>query len=170
MIIPFFLALFALFFSSALFPTVKLFAFAPFLALVYTRKSFIASLWMATLAGCLVDLVTSGHRFGTSGLIYCLTTFLVYHQKRHFFDEKPLALALFTILISFVYTGFNLIAMLFSERSIPLSGEFFLTEFIGMPFLDAVYAFFWFTCPLKAYARLKRYQWKKPPTEEEVEE
>jgi rod shape-determining protein MreD len=159
LLVSFFLALVTALFGSALLPNVRLMAFAPFLALLYMRKSFVTSLWIACLSGLLIDLLASQHRFGIYGLGYGLITVLLYSQRKHFFDDKPLGLALFTALISFVSSTLQLLAF---ERSISLTWKLACTDLIGMPLVDAVYAFVWFTCPIKVYQHLTA---KKPQKE-----
>ena len=158
--VSFFLALITALFGTALLPNVRLMAFAPFLALLYMRKSFVTSLWIACLSGLLIDLLASQHRFGIYGLGYCLITVLLYSQRKHFFDDKPLGLALFTALISFFSTSLQLIVF---ERGISLTWKLACTDLIGMPLLDAVYAFVWFTCPIKVYQHILSS--KKPEKE-----
>ncbi len=155
--VSFCLALAAALFGTALLPGVRLMAFAPFLALVYMRKSLIASLWMACLCGLLIDLLTSQYRFGINGLIYCLVTAALYPQRKHFFDDKSLSLALFTALISLLAT---LLQLLVFEKGISLTWKLALSDLIGMPVLDGVYAFIWFTCPIKVYHQVKRIGWR----------
>src|SRR6185503_489210 len=97
---PFFLAFTVALVGTVFFPSIRLFAFAPFLALVFMRLDFVKALWTSAATGLIVDLLSSQMRFGAYSCCYALTAFLVYHQKRHFFSDKPLALSLFTALIS----------------------------------------------------------------------
>jgi rod shape-determining protein MreD len=152
----FFLALFVALFQTAFFPKLRLMAFAPFLALVFMRVGFVRALWLGLACGVAMDLLSSQMRFGLYALNYCLTTLVLYHQKRHFFDDKSLALSLFTVLVASVST---LIEILF--RHLPFNGKLIFTDVIAMSFLDGAYAFLWFTCPTKLYYLIKQIKWRK---------
>jgi rod shape-determining protein MreD len=156
LLFPFALALLFTLAGTALLPHVKLFAFAPFLALLYNRCSFQSSLWLASLCGLVIDLSSSEFRLGVHALQFCLTTLLLYQQKRHFFEDKPLALCLFTLLISSVSTLLQLLLVSIFNQAIPFSGMLLATDFFVMPLLDAVYALVWFCCPMMLYAHIQK--------------
>ena len=143
-------------FGTVFFPNIRLLAFAPYFALAYNRKPFVSSLWIATLCGMIVDLVCSQMKFGLYALNYCLTTLFIYKQKKHFFEDKPLALSLFTALISGVSTLLQLILTYAFDRGLPFTWKLALTDLIGMPFIDALYAFAWFFCPMQAYSFVQK--------------
>ena len=65
---PFSLALFFALFGTVFLPHVRLLAFSPFLAPLYNRSSFTASLWIASLCGLAVDLLSSEFRLGIYAL------------------------------------------------------------------------------------------------------
>lgn len=153
---PFILALFALLFSSIFFPSLKLLPFAPFLAIAYNRSSFVRSLYLSLICGLLIDLLSSEVRFGFATLSTCMTTAILYRQKRHFFEDKPLALSLFTIVISLVFTSLSFVLVNFFGKSLPLTRKFFMSDLVIMPLIDGAYAFFWFTCPLKFYNHIRK--------------
>lgn len=157
---PFSLALFFALFGSALMPQVHLFAFAPFLALLYNRSSLMASLWIASICGLIVDLLSSEFRLGIHALNYCLATLLLYKQKRHFFEDKPLAVSLFTLLISAISTVLQLVLISIFDRSLPLSAKLLITDLILLPAIDAVYAFLWFSCPMLLFLHIKKIGWR----------
>lgn len=157
---PFSLALFFALFGTALLPAIRLLAFIPFLALLYNRRGFIASLWIASLCGLIVDLLSSEFRLGIHALSYCLTTLLLYQQKRHFFEDKPVALSLFTLLISIVSTILQLTLISIFDRALPLSGKLLLTDLILLPAADAVFAFIWFSCPMMLFLHIKKIGWR----------
>jgi rod shape-determining protein MreD len=157
---PFFLALFVALFRTAFLPHLHLMAFAPFLAIVYQRKRFAASLWYALISGFIIDLFTSEFRLGIFALNYLLTTLLVYRQKRYFFGDKSLSLFLFTALISSVSSTLQLLLFTLFAKKVELSGKLIVCDLILMPLLDAVYAFLWFTCPMKLYTHLQKRGWR----------
>ncbi len=153
---PFFLASAITIFGGVLLPSVQLLAFSPFFALVYNRKSFIASLWIAILCGILSDLLCSQLKFGLYALNYCLTTTLIYQQKKHFFEDKPTALSLFTVLISSTSTFLQLLLTYAFDKGLPFSWKLVLTDLIEMPFIDGVYAYLWFFCPMQLYVFIQK--------------
>lgn len=156
---PFSLALFFVLFGTVFLPHVRLLAFSPFLALLYNRSRFMAALWIASFCGLTIDLLSSEFRFGIHALNYCLTTFLLYQQKKHFFEDKPLALSLFTILISIVSTVLQLLLISIFDHPLPLSGKLLVTDLLLMPIADAIYAFVWFSCPMMLFAYIKKIGW-----------
>ncbi|MBS0604083.1 MAG: mreD [Verrucomicrobia bacterium] len=160
LLFPFSLALFVALFGTAIIPHIKLLAFAPFLALLYNRKSFQTSLWIGSLCGLGLDLLSSEFRLGLHALNYCLTTLLLYKQKRHFFEDKPLALSLFTLLISVVSTVLQLVLISVFDRTLPLSGKLLITDLAIMPVVDALYAFLWFSCPIMFFLHVKKIGWR----------
>jgi cell shape-determining protein MreD len=160
LLFPFlFSALFAIF-GTALTQEIKLFAFSPFLAILYNRLNFQKSLWSASLCGLMIDLLSAEFALGLYALNYCLTTLLLFNQKKHFLEDKPLALSLFTMLISIVSTVLQWLLMCIFERGLPLSTKLLLTDLIAMPLLDAVYAYVWLSCPMMLYLHIKKIGWR----------
>lgn len=157
---PFSIAAFFALFGTALFPQVKFLAFSPFLALLYNRSNFHTSLWIASLCGLMIDLLSSEFRLGIHALSYCIATFLLYQQKKHFFEDKPIALCLFTLLISSVSSIVQLLFISIFDRALPLSMGMLLTDLLMMPLFDAVYAFICFCCPIMLYLHIKKVGWK----------
>ncbi len=160
LIVSFFLALTFAVCGTVFLPRVHLLAFSPFLAILYHNTRFTKSLWIASLCGLIIDLLSSEFRFGVHALNYCLTTLLLYKQKKHFIEDKAIALSLFTVIISVVSTLLQFFLIFIFDRALPLSGKLILTDLIIMPVADAVYAFLWFTCPLKLFAHIKKVGWK----------
>ncbi|MGC2595664.1 MAG: mreD [Rhabdochlamydiaceae bacterium] len=160
LIFPFSLALIFAICGTVFLPHLRLFAFAPFLALLYNKTTFTKSLWLASICGLAIDLLCSEFRLGIHALNYCLTTLLLYKQKRHFVEDKQLALCLFTAIISGVSTLLQFFLIALFDHALPLSGKMFITELTIMPLADAVYAFLWFTCPMMLYAHIKKIGWR----------
>lgn len=157
---PFALALFFALFGLVFLPHVHLLVFSPFLGLLYNRCQFVGALWIASLCGLVIDLLSSEFRFGIHALNYGLTTLLLYKQKRHFVEDKPLALSLFTILISLVSTLWQLLLISIFDRALPLSGKLLFTDLVLMPLADALYAFLWFSCPMLLFLHIKKKGWR----------
>lgn len=165
------LGLIAAIFTSAFFPYLHLCFFAPFLAIAYHASTLSKSLWLSLLCGVILDSVSSEFQFGLQSLTFVLTTLVLYPQKRHFFEDKPLALSIFTAIISSILTVLQFILVHLFDRGLPFSILTVLTDFILMPIVDGLYAFLWFTCPIKLYIYTKKVGWKnlfrKPQHEEE---
>lgn len=132
----------------ALFPSVKLFYFIPFLIRCYYRKSLNACLFIALITGLFIDLFSAHSRFGMYSANYVVTTYLLYQQKRNFFEDSYSTLPVMTFLFSLLSTLVQLILMLLLDNSmIRLSFFFLVTDFLLMSFLDAVFAGLVFTLP-----------------------
>ena len=85
LVLPFFLAFVYAIFGTALLPGLHLSVFAPFLVITLMQKSFIPSLWIATLCGMLLDLMNAEARFGLYALNFGLTALLLHAQKKALF-------------------------------------------------------------------------------------
>ena len=160
LLLPFLLALVYAVFGTALLPGLHLSAFAPFLAITLMRKGFIPSLWIAALSGLVLDLLNSEMRFGLYALNFSLTALLLHAQKKHFFDDRPFALALFTAVISSVSTLLQYVLLSLFDQKLPLSFGTALSDLVGMPLLDGVYAFIWFNAPIRFYLYARRIGWR----------
>ncbi|MES2122561.1 MAG: hypothetical protein V4492_07280 [Chlamydiota bacterium] len=156
LLFSFFLALTASLFGTLFFPHIRLLTFSPFLALTYNRTSLVSAMWIASMCGLILDLTSSELRIGTNALNFCITTLFLYRQKKHFFEDKLLALSLFTALISTVSTVVQLFLSSIFGRAFRLTVKLLFTDLIAMPLVDAVYAFLWFSCPILLYAHCKR--------------
>ena len=154
------LALIFVLFGSILFPFFPINAFAPFLAIVFYVAPFSKALWISGGCGLILDLLSSEFHFGLHALSWIATTALLFHQKRHFFEEKPMAFSIFTAVISSVFTLFELVFIPIFDRGIAFSTLSFLTDVIALPILDGVYGFLWFTCPMRLYIYIKKMGWK----------
>lgn len=155
LILFFFLALFFSIFQSAIFSKLHLFAFAPFLAILWIRSSFLSSLWGSFFCGFLIDLFSS-ISMGIFALNYTFISLFLYRFHTHFYDDKPLHLASYTALISSISTLIHPFLLFLFDRSIPISGKWILTDLLLMPLLDGAYAIFWFWCPLILYQKIYR--------------
>ncbi len=153
----FFCSLMAVF-QSALWPSVGILSYAPFLALTCMRTSFLTSLWVAALVGLFSDLL-SADPFGIYALSLTLTSASAYRFRNRFFQGEPLQLCIFTGIISFLFTPLHVFILFLFDRRAPFSGKWSFLDFFTMPFLDAAYAFFWLVGPLLLFEWAKR-QWK----------
>lgn len=153
--IAFSLALFAALFSSVFFPSVRLLCFAPFLCICYSQKRLLTCLWLSFFSGIVIDLLSTQSLFGLHALIYCITTLLLYRQKRHFFDDKSWALSAFTALFSLVCSSFELILHAAAKNTPPLTFMAIINNTLITSFLDALYAAVWFSLTMQTYRYVK---------------
>src|SRR5438477_48756 len=101
----FFLAILALFFQSVPLSGLPIHAFVPWITLVTLndprkKRSWNAP-WLSAAAGCLVDLL-SEHPLGLHPITYSLTSLFLLRFRNRFFRDRPLHLALFSVLASFL--------------------------------------------------------------------
>ena len=157
---PFCLALFVALFGAAFLPSLHLSTFSPFLALVFYRRSFASALWISFGCGVILDLLNSEARFGLYAFNLVVTTLFLYHQKKQFFEDKAIAFSLFTMAISAVSVMIQIFLLHALDRGITLSLHRIFTSAVLMSVCDGVYAFLWFTCPMKFYIYIKKVGWK----------
>lgn len=167
--IPFCFALSFVLWGTALFPQAKIWAFTPFLAITFHRTSLYRSLWTSLFCGLILDCFSSQFPFGWYACIHALGAFFLFRQKRHFFEDKPFALSFYSALLSSFFS-LSLLLGAFWHQEIPMTFSLLLSDLVLMPFLDALYAFLWFTCPLSLIAYLKKRGIKKwlSPSEESL--
>lgn len=158
--ISFSLACFCALFGTTFLAEIRLLAFTPFFAILYHRVNFSKALWISFFCGLLLDMLSSQFRFGLFALSHVFVSFLLYKQKKHFFEEKAIALSLYSILISFCLSSFLLLFSCLSHE-ITCSWPLLFSDLILMPFLDGLYAFFWFTCPLSLIVYFKKHGLRK---------
>jgi rod shape-determining protein MreD len=157
---PFSLAVFFVLYGSIIIPDVKLFAFAPFFALLFQRTSYVKSLWLSTFCGIIMDIFSSQQRFGVYGICYALCCIVCYHQKRHFFEEKSIAISFFSALISSIGSLIFLIFTYLFDKQFSITLDLLISETLFTPVLDALYAFIWFTLPIQLYKYVRSGKWK----------
>ncbi len=153
--IPFFLALSFALLGTAFFASVRIWAFAPFLAIAYHRVSLIKALWISCFCGLVLDCLSSQFHFGLFALNHVVVTLILYKHKKNFFEEKATAFSLHSTIIAALL---SFLLLLFSSWSheITWSIPLVFSNLISMPFLDGLYAFLWFTCPLSLIVYFKK--------------
>lgn len=157
---PFLLALFATLFGTIFFPNIRLVTFAPFLAFSYNRLSLPKVLWLSFGCGLIIDCLSAELHFGLYALNFVIVSAILYSQRRHFFEEKATALALFTTVIAALSTTLQLVLIHIFDKEMALSWKTYLTDVVGMSILDGIYAFLWFTCPMRLYTYIEKTGWK----------
>jgi rod shape-determining protein MreD len=158
-IITFFLATMALLLQTAVFPSIRLIFYIPFLIFLYFNSSFISSLWISALVGLMVDSFSSTP-FGIYAINYSILTAILYKEKR-FFNEKPLSISLFTVLMSMAFSIIHLILLFIFDKPLSITAKWILTDLFIMPIIDGLYAFIWFVCPIKIFEKIKKLAIKK---------
>lgn len=154
--VAFLLAASALILQSILLPKLTILAFAPYLALVMMNSRELGkALRLSALAGALLDLL-SDDPMGLHALNYTLITAILYRIRDNFSEEHPFHLSLYTALASSLSTGLHLILLFLFDRRVPFDGRWILADLIGMPVIDALYAFVWFAAPLSLFNQLKK--------------
>ena len=145
--IGFFLATLMAILQSALFPNIVLLAYAPFIAIVCIYKPLHQALWLSALAGLCSDLLASDP-LGIHTLCSTFACALLHRYQRRFFKDQPYQLCFYTALISAVMSPMLLAILFLFDRRAPVAGKSILLDLVGMPLVDAAYAFFWFVGPL----------------------
>ncbi len=151
------LATLALILQGTVVPRLAILPFAPFLALAALRCELNQTLWLSVLAGSLMDLL-SDDPMGLHALNYAITMGLLYRFRNHFSYDQPLHLSLFSSIISSLSTFLQLLLLFLFDRRVPFDGKWIFADLIGMPLIDALYAFVWFAAPL-AFADQVRRMW-----------
>lgn len=146
--------------TGSLFLPFSIHAFVPFLAILYYVAPFPTALWISFGCGLGLDLVAPDFRFGIHALTYTCATLLLFHQKKHFFEDKSVAVFLFTALISMATTLLTLLFIHIFDRGIPFSAAAFTTDIVLLSLVDALYGFLWFTCPMRLYIYVKKKGWR----------
>jgi len=158
--IPFFLALSFALLGTAFFAEVRIWAFAPFLAITHHRVTLIKALWISCFCGFFLDCLSSQFHFGLFSLNHVVVSLLLYKHKKSFFEDKAIAFSLHSTVIAIFLSSFLL---LFSSWSHEISWSLPLvfSDLILMPFLDGLYALLWFTLPLSLIIYFKKNGLKK---------
>ncbi len=140
----FFISLCFTLFTPALFPSIKLFFFAPFIIILFYQKPFIKCLWGALLSGLIVDLFSAHSHLGLHAINYITAVTILYKQRKHFFSDSATTLPLMIFFFSIIATLLQIPILYVFEQKISLSKSWILSDLILMPFFDALYGFVFF--------------------------
>lgn len=139
-----------------LLPTLHLLYFPPFLIRALYALPLHRALWMATLSGLFVDLLSPNEKLGMNATSYLLALLLLTRLKRHFFEDSlstmPILIFFFSIAQGIIY----LLLTVMIEKPIPLSPEFILGDFLLMPLLDALFGILLYTLPYYYFRKPQR--------------
>jgi rod shape-determining protein MreD len=136
-----------------IFPSLRLMFFAPFLIQVYYKKDYQSSLWWALLAGLVLDCLTFDTRIGLQSLNYVLTTSIIYHQRKNFFEDSMTTLPLMTDMFAIISTLFQVVLEYVFGQGLSISYEWAWTDLILMPLIDALYALTIFEFPFSLFSK-----------------
>ncbi|MCX6988829.1 MAG: hypothetical protein NTZ52_04935 [Chlamydiae bacterium] len=159
--LPLLLATLCTLFASVFIPDIKLATFAPLLAIAFHRTSLLQSLWISVFCGLFIDTCSSQHHYGLHALCFALATPICYYHKRHFFEEKAVALSLYTSLISSVYALILITLTTIFHKQFVITFDLMLSEALLTPIFDALYAFLCFTVPMRLYIYIRSGKWKE---------
>ncbi len=123
---------------------------APLIVFLYYRLPYDLSLWASCGAGLLMDILATDGHFGIYALSYTITTALLYHRKKHFFEESLVSLPALT-------ASFSALSTLFLGAG-KWSLLWILTDVLILPLIDGAWAFVAFTIPLWLIFRGPRIQ------------
>ena len=139
-----------------LLPSFRILFFAPYLIIICYQKPYISCLWSALLCGIIIDLFSSPSRFGLQALNYCLTTGILWKQKRHFFADRLSTLPVMTYLFGLLSTCIQAIFTPTFTVETSLSWTWIASDLICMPMLDAAYGFTLFILPHLVFGKPQR--------------
>ena len=145
--IGFILASFIATMQSAFFPHFIILAYAPFIALSCMHAPMLQSLWLTALAGLCSDLLSTDP-IGIHTLTFILVCAMLHRFRLGVFKDGPMQLCFYTALISAATMPMQMFLFFLFDRHLPIHGKSILLDFVGMPLVDAAYAFFWFVGPL----------------------
>ena len=140
-------------FSSALIGHVQLLFFAPFLAILYYKKNYLSALWFSLFCGVIVDLIAPPARFGIYALNFCLTTGMIYHQRRNLFADSLSTLPIMTLLFSVISTLVQVVLLYIFAEPPHITLKWIFTDLMMLPLADALFAFVWFILPDLVFGR-----------------
>lgn len=137
----------AFFFCQLVFPGLKIFYFAPFMATVIYRCSYITALWMALAVGLIVDVFISHPFFGMHAFAYSLAGALLYKLRHHFFSDRWSTFVLMTFCFSLLATLFLWVFSFSLGGLQPMSFGVWWSDFVMMPLVDAAFGVVCFLLP-----------------------
>lgn len=145
--LTFIICLLATLFMPAITSSIRLVFFAPFLVITFYQKSFFLSLCYALGCGVICDLLSADIRFGVHALSFCVTTLVLYQQKKNFFADSISTLPMMTFFFSVLTTLVDFITLYALQQPQLFSWEWVVCDLLVMPALDGLTAFLVFSLP-----------------------
>ncbi|MBT3394639.1 MAG: rod shape-determining protein MreD [Waddliaceae bacterium] len=144
----------ALLISPALFPSLRLTFFAPFLVYMCYKAPKVSALWAAVICGIVVDIFAAHTAFGVHALNYTITTWFLYKKRNLFAKESILMLPIMTAVFSLCSTTLQAFLLNVFGEGLAITLHLILADFFVMSIYDGIYAFALFV-PMLAYLRRK---------------
>lgn len=160
LLFPTILGILATVFANAFFPFAAINTLAPLIALAVYRNDLRSTIWVACWLGLILDLLNSQTRFGVQAIFCVIAAITAYSQRRHFYEDKPLAFALFSTLISALLSIQQMIYLTAIDRHFSLSLKMFACDALLLSCLDGAYALIWFYTPMHIARIFQRSGWK----------
>lgn len=114
---------------------------------MFYKRPLSSCLWYSVICGLIMDLLSARARLGIYVINYCITTSILFSQKRHFFEDKISTLPLMTFLFSVISTILQAMTLKIMTNDFHPSWQWAGTDLLVFPFLDAIYALGWFALP-----------------------
>jgi rod shape-determining protein MreD len=152
----FFAALLLLLVMPTVYPKGRLLFFAPFLIIVFYQKGYVGALWYSFFCGMIVDILSSNPFIGTNSFSYCITTAILYSQRRHFFSDSITTMPLMTYFFAILTTMISLIFEYMFQNEPLITPYWLYTDLLLMPLFDSIYAFTLFILPAFALGKPQR--------------
>ena len=147
LIVPFLATWLATLIIPGWFPWCRLTFFAPFLVLACYRLPLHHLLWWALACGTTLDLIASSHRLGILAATFCLSAFLIFRLKKHFFEDNFSTIPIMTAIFSLTSTLIHAVLTKVFDQSIRFSFGWVITDMILLPAFDVAYATLFFALP-----------------------
>lgn len=149
----FIVSLFCLFVFPIYFPFLHAIYFIPYLIIVFYKRDLPSALWHSFLCGCIMDFLSPHSHLGFFALVYCLTTLLLYRQRRHFFSDSVSTLPIMTYFYSALATLIEAIFFNIFEKTSVFSTKWFFTDLLIYPIEDALLGFSVFVLPYLVFGK-----------------
>ena len=134
---------------TALAPHLKLTFFAPFLIIQFYRSPLYVCLWQAFLCGFIIDLLSTDTPLGAYAFAYTLTSAILFTAKQQFFEDQLMTYPALTALFGSLSSALLMLTLTATGQGLIIGWQTLLTDLIGMPLLDGIYAALCFTLPFR---------------------
>jgi rod shape-determining protein MreD len=130
--------------------------FAPFLIILYYRKSLVASLWGSLACGLILDVLSSRTHLGFYALTFMLTSSILFHQRRNFFGDSLATMPLMVFFFSSLSYFIQALLFYIFEKQFAFSLQWIAGNLIALPACDALFAFTLFILPWRVIGKPPR--------------
>jgi hypothetical protein len=148
--IGFVLTLLMMILQSAVFPSLGLLAFSPFIALCCMRCRFVPALWLTAFSGLCNDLISS-EIMGLHALSATISCAVLYGMRSAIFKDFTLQLCFSTALACILIRTAEISLLFLLDSQLTILVKYLVFDFTIMPLINAFYAFIWLAGPLVAW-------------------